>query len=141
MVEVGQGGTEQARFEREVIWDTIAHRLDQLHLGDATLVFGRIDRRPERRGRRRPSTSAGSRCPTSDQEPRRRRLAGARSPSPSTGPPAAQPMGLARRRHFATRGRTLLGIEDELFGEGADLLGGELAVSRRRHPRHAATAP
>jgi DNA helicase IV len=39
------------------------------------------------------------------------------------------PMGLVRRRHFATRGRRLLGIEDELFGEGADLLGGELAVS------------
>ena len=28
------------------------------------------------------------------------------------------PMGLARRRHFATRGRQLLGIEDELFGDG-----------------------
>src|SRR5690606_28062008 len=32
-------------------------------------------------------------------------------------------MGLVRRRHFATRGRKLLGIEDELFGEGAQLLG------------------
>ena len=30
-----------------------------------------------------------------------------------------EPMGLARRRHFATRGRTLLDIEDELFGERA----------------------
>ena len=38
------------------------------------------------------------------------------------------PMGLVRRRHFATRGRKLLGIEDELFGEGADLLGGDLAI-------------
>ena len=27
-------------------------------------------------------------------------------------------MGLARRRHFAVEGRTLLGIEDELFGDG-----------------------
>ncbi len=27
-------------------------------------------------------------------------------------------MGLARRRHFAVKGRQLLGIEDELFGEG-----------------------
>ena len=34
-----------------------------------------------------------------------------------------EPMGLARRRHFATRGRTLLGIEDELFGERALDLG------------------
>jgi DNA helicase IV len=39
------------------------------------------------------------------------------------------PMGLVRRRHFATRGRKLLGIEDELFGEGADLLGGEMSIT------------
>ena len=45
-----------------------------------------------------------------------------------------QPMGLVRRRHFATRGRQLLAIEDELFGESAGLLGGELA-DRRRRPR------
>ena len=30
-----------------------------------------------------------------------------------------QPMGLARRRHFATRGRQLLRLEDELFGDAA----------------------
>ena len=29
-----------------------------------------------------------------------------------------EPMGLVRRRHFAVEGRTLLGIEDELFGGG-----------------------
>jgi DNA helicase IV len=33
-------------------------------------------------------------------------------------------MGLRRRRHFATRGRHLLGIEDELFGEAAAALDG-----------------
>src|SRR5258706_7542512 len=46
MVEVGRGGTEQARFERDVIWDTIVGRLRDLELGDAALVFGRIDRAP-----------------------------------------------------------------------------------------------
>ena len=50
MVEVGVGGTEQARFEREVIFDTVAHRLTQLHLGDAALCFGRIDRDPDEGG-------------------------------------------------------------------------------------------
>jgi DNA helicase IV len=35
-----------------------------------------------------------------------------------------QPMGLRRRRHFATRGRELLGIEDELFGDAAAELDG-----------------
>src|SRR3954468_23854064 len=44
MVEVGRGGTEQARFERDVIWDTIVGRLRDLELGDASLIFGRIDR-------------------------------------------------------------------------------------------------
>src|SRR3546814_8511192 len=38
------------------------------------------------------------------------------------------PMGLVRRRHFATRGRELLAIEDELFGESSGLLGGELSI-------------
>src|SRR3546814_18924022 len=37
-------------------------------------------------------------------------------------------MGLGRRRHFATRGRELLAIEDELFGESSGLLGGELSI-------------
>src|SRR5204863_341462 len=46
MVEVGRGGTEQARFERDVIWDTIVGRLRDLELGDASLIFGRIDRAP-----------------------------------------------------------------------------------------------
>ena len=35
-------------------------------------------------------------------------------------------MGLERRRHFATRGRTLLGIEDELFGDLARLSDGKV---------------
>ena len=35
MVEVGRGGTNQARFEREVIHESIVSRLTQLHIGDA----------------------------------------------------------------------------------------------------------
>ncbi len=38
------------------------------------------------------------------------------------------PMGLARRRHFISRGTTVLGLEDEFFGEAAT----ELAAGRRR---------
>ena len=47
MVEVGQGGTNQARFEREAIWDSVAARLGRLDMGDAALVFGRIDQEAE----------------------------------------------------------------------------------------------
>src|SRR3546814_7409294 len=47
---------------------------------------------------------------------------------PSYGATGRSPMGLVLRRHFATRGRELLAIEDELFGESAGLLGGELSI-------------
>ncbi len=120
MVEVGQGGTEQARFEREVIYDTVTNRLSQLHLGDASLLFGRIDRDPDEGGETfyigRLSVSDGGqdvvvvdwRAPVAEPFYR------------ATG---RQTMGLARRRYFATRGRQLLGLEDELFGEHAIDLG------------------
>jgi len=52
MVEVGQGGTNQARVEREAIWETVALRLQQLDTGDASLIFGRIDQEPEAGGGR-----------------------------------------------------------------------------------------
>lgn len=120
MVEVGAGGTEQARFEREVIFDTVAHRLSQLHLGDAALCFGRIDRDPADGG----ETYYIGRLAVSDldQEPL---VVDWRAPvaEPFYRATGRQRMGLARRRHFATRGRQLLGIEDELFGEHALDLG------------------
>jgi DNA helicase IV len=116
MVEVGKGGTEQARWEREVINDNIAHRLQQLHLGDASLVFGRIDYDPDHGddsfyiGR---VAVAGP-----DREPL---VVDWRAPVAEAFYRATprQSLGLIRRRHFATRGRTLLGIEDELFGDAA----------------------
>lgn len=120
MVEVGQGGTEQARFEREVIYDTVSFRLNQLHLGDASLLFGRIDREPGDGG----DTFYIGRLAVSDanQEPL---VVDWRAPvaEPFYRATGRDPMGLARRRHFQTRGRQLLGIEDELFGEHALDLG------------------
>ena len=45
----GPGGTHQARYESEIVEDTIRARLAQLHLGDdVALVFGRIDHEPRR---------------------------------------------------------------------------------------------
>jgi DNA helicase IV len=116
MVEVGKGGTEQARWEREVINDNIAHRLQQLHVGDASLVFGRIDYDADNGddsfyiGR---VAVAGP-----DREPL---VVDWRAPVAEAFYRATprESLGLVRRRHFATRGRTLLGIEDELFGEAA----------------------
>jgi DNA helicase IV len=158
MVEVGRGGTEQARYERDVIWDTILNRLRELHLGDASLVFGRIDTEastagngngnghgPPAAARRDGIGAAGSgdtwyigRLAVADegQEPV---VVDWRAPvaEPFYRATGRLPMGLARRRHFATRGKTLLGIEDELFGEAAERLGldgrgptGEVAADR-----------
>jgi DNA helicase IV len=117
MVEVGRGGTEQARFERDVIWDTMAHRLRELDLGDSSLVFGRIDTDA------RDAFYIG-RVAVSDAE-REVVVVDWRAPvaEPFYRATGRVTMGLARRRHFATRGRVLLGIEDELFGEAAASLG------------------
>ncbi len=117
MVEVGRGGTEQARYERDVIWDTILNRLRELNLGDASLVFGRIDREPVGDGG---ETFYIGRLAVADehQEPV---VVDWRAPvaEPFYRATGRAPMGLARRRHFATRGATLLGFEDELFGDVA----------------------
>jgi DNA helicase IV len=140
LVEVGRGGTEQARFERDVIWDTMLQRLAQLDLGEAALCFGRIDfappgvagnghppvngGSPDRSGRQHEGTFYIGRIAVSDdnQEPV---IVDWRAPVAEAFYRATgrEPMGLQRRRHFATRGRTLLGIEDELFGDAVRSLG------------------
>jgi DNA helicase IV len=138
LVEVGRGGTEQARFERDVIWDTMLQRLAQLDLGEASLCFGRIDFAPSGGNGSTPHGMNGSanggmtpegvyyigRVAVADetQEPV---IVDWRAPVAEAFYRATgrQPMGLERRRHFATLGRTLLGIEDELFGDAARSLG------------------
>jgi DNA helicase IV len=124
MVEVGKGGTEQARWEREMIEGNIANRLTQLDLGDRSLVFGRLDT-DEDHGRDTYYIGRMS-VADDDQEPV---VVDWRAPVAeafyrATGP---QPMGLARRRHFTSRGRTLLNLEDELFGEAVHAEDGGIA--------------
>ncbi|HMJ75046.1 MAG TPA: UvrD-helicase domain-containing protein, partial [Iamia sp.] len=134
MVEVGRGGTEQARFEREVIFDTIAQRLVQLHLGDATLCFGRIDTEPPpQNGHAEPQTGEAyyiGRVAVADPN-QEVVVVDWRAPvaEPFYRATGRSPMGLARRRHFATRGPTLLDIEDELFGDRALGLGVDDGIS------------
>jgi DNA helicase IV len=108
----GPGGTHQARYESEIVEDTIRARLQQLHLGDdLALVFGRID----------PEASDDrwyiGRIAVADEE-QEPVVVDWRAPvaEPFYRATGRQPMGLVRRRHFATRGSKLLDIEDELFG-------------------------
>ena len=115
MFEANPGGTNQARFERESVLQGALNRLTRLNLGDRSLVFGRID--PAGTDERfyigrvgvwdddQNAVVVDWRAPVSEPFYR------------ATG---SETMGLERRRYFATRGRTLLGIDDELFGNLAD---------------------
>ncbi len=119
LTEVGRGGTHQARYERDVIEETVRNRLAHLEIGDAALVFGRIDRdtgeafhigRLAVADERQEPVVVDWRAPVAEPFYR------------ATG---RAPMGLSRRRHFALKGRTLVGIEDELFdGDGTAEEGG-----------------
>lgn len=114
MVEVAiTGGTHQARIEAGAIEKNIQQRLLALRLGSSSLVFGRIDTEDDETfhiGRIAVSSE--------DQEPLvvDWRAPIAESFYRATG---SDPMELTRRRHFTSRGETLVGLEDEVFGEYA----------------------
>jgi len=122
---VGPGGTHQARYESEIAEDAMRARLASLALPeDAALVFGRIDRADDERfyvGRvavaddRSDPVVVDWRAPVAEPFYR------------ATG---RAPMGLSRRRHFASRGRSLLDIEDEVFGDGAPATDSDEPVGR-----------
>jgi DNA helicase IV len=125
--EADLGGTFQARFERNAFDEALLKRLADLELGNAALVFGRIDRYPVDDGGAPVTTAASGelehfhigRLAVADQDAEPV-VIDWRAPvaEPFYRATGRQPMGLARRRHFAVDGRKLLGIEDELFGEG-----------------------
>ncbi len=131
LTESGLGGTMQNRFERNAIDDALVKRLTELDLGDAALVFGRIDRFATDEildGQALDGEVVDDdmiesfhigRLAVSDDK-REPVVVDWRAPvaEPFYRATGREPMGLARRRHFAVHGRTLLGIEDELFGEG-----------------------
>ena len=113
------GGTFQARYERDVFDEALVNRLDRSSISAtprsssaaSTGARGRARRgrvlphRPPRGGRRATASPVVIDWRAPVAEPFYR----------ATG---REPMGLLRRRHFAVEGRKLLGIEDELFGEG-----------------------
>ena len=128
--EADLGGTFQARFERNAFDEALIRRLADLDLGDAALVFGRIDRRigGDDGG---PDRGDGSGTADGYESFHIGRLAVAdddsepvvvdwRAPvaEPFYRATGRDPMGLARRRHFVVEGRRVLGLEDELFGAG-----------------------
>lgn len=121
------GGTFQARYERDVFDEAVFNRLTQLDLGDSALVFGRIDRSADNDGVE--SFHIG-RLAVADEnsDPV---VVDWRAPvaEPFYRATGRDPLGLVRRRHFHVRGRELLGLEDELFGEGHLGIGDESGVT------------
>lgn len=115
LTESGMGGTFQNRFERNAIDDALVKRLTDLDLGDAALVFGRIDRHEDGDL----ETFHIGRLAVSDKN-REPVVVDWRAPvaEPFYRATGRMPMGLARRRHFVVQASRLLGIEDELFGQG-----------------------
>ena len=99
-----------------MINESIADRLSQLDIGDASLVFGRID--SDATPTRPADTLYIGRVGVwnDEQDPV---VVDWRAPAsePFYRATGVEPLGLSRRRHFATRGRTLLDIDDELFGD------------------------
>ena len=126
LTQSGPGGTFQARFERNAVDEKLVQRLENLELGDAALVFGRIDRIADDTG----SGADGADAPQVEAFHIGRLALSDRNREPVVvdwRAPVAEPfyratgrlpMGLVRRRHFVVQGRKLLSLEDELFGEG-----------------------
>ena len=122
------GGTFQARYERDVFDEALVNRLTKLDLGDAALVFGRIDRYAESPDEVESFHIGRLAVADEHSEPV---VVDWRAPvaEPFYRATGREPMGLARRRHFAVHGRELLGLEDELFGEGHLGVSGDESVA------------
>ncbi|HVX23683.1 MAG TPA: hypothetical protein VHB02_20235 [Acidimicrobiales bacterium] len=120
VLDLGRGGTFQSRTERDIVVRTSLARLAQLDIGDQALCFGRIDRLPEP-GQRVGDTFHIGRLAVSgpDHEPL---VVDWRAPvaEPFYRATGLDPQGLARRRHLAVRGRTVVGVEDEYFARLGD---------------------
>jgi DNA helicase IV len=139
VLDLGKGGTFQSRTERDIVVRTSLARLEQLDIGDQALYFGRIDRFPDADPEPEPEAATEATAAAEaarldrpllgesfhigrlavsgpDHEPL---VVDWRAPvaEPFYRATGLDPQGLARRRHLAVRGRTVLGLEDEYFAD------------------------
>ena len=112
-----RGGTPQSRTERDVLARQLERRLDALAIGDLPLCFGRLDLADGSVlyvGRVGLSGDGDDPLLVDWRAPKAALFYRATPGSPE---------GVVRRRHFITRGRRLVSIEDEVLDPAA--LGGE----------------
>jgi len=115
VLDLGRGGTFQSRTERDIVVRTSLARLAQLDIGDQALCFGRIDRLPQEGATGSESFHIGRLAVSGEaQDPL---VVDWRAPvaEPFYRATGLDPQGLARRRHLAVKGRTVVGLEDEYF--------------------------
>ncbi len=116
LTEAQRGGTFQERYERNYFDEKLVQMLNNLDIGDAALVFGRIDRTPDSGGE--PEAFHIGRLAVADADSNQL-IIDWRAPmaEPFYRATGRDTMQLVRRRHFMMDRRKLVAIEDELFGE------------------------
>ncbi|GAA2877516.1 AAA family ATPase [Streptosporangium fragile] len=109
LAQGGSGGTHQNRSERDTFAGMYAERLGRLWSVENGLCFGRIDNADN-------TSLYIGRIGLADDD-QRRLLIDWRAPvaQPFYGATPAAPMGVIRRRHLQTKGRTVIGIDDDLL--------------------------
>jgi DNA helicase IV len=118
--DVQRGGTHQARLEREAAEAYTRRRLASLEIGDTPLCFGRLDLAkgtgPDGAARAPDGPFYVGRLSVADDD-LTPLVVDWRAPvaEPFYRATAVEPMGVARRRHFQTHGRKLIGLDDEVF--------------------------
>lgn len=113
VLELGAGGTFQARYERNVAVDYGTARLAQLEIGDEPLCFGRVDRvAPEAEGQVESFHLGRLAIWDENQDPV---VVDWRAPvaEPFYRATPRDPMGLVRRRHLDVRQGRVSEVEDE----------------------------
>src|SRR4051794_26095250 len=112
--DVRAGGTHQARLERDIAWNVTQRRLTDLDIGDAPLMFGRLDMEDRSRW-------YVGRIAVEDEQ-HTPLVVDWRAPisEPFYRATAVEPMAVVRRRHLISRkGRELVGLDDEVFDQEA----------------------
>ena len=112
--DVRAGGTHQARLERDIAWSVTQRRLADLDIGEAPLMFGRLDMEDRSRW-------YVGRIAVEDEE-HTPLVVDWRAPvsEPFYRATAVEPMHVVRRRHLISRnGRELVGLDDEVFDQEA----------------------
>jgi DNA helicase IV len=112
--DVRAGGTHQARLERDIAWNVTQRRLADLDIGDAPLMFGRLDMEDR-------SQWYVGRIAVEDEQ-HTPLVVDWRAPvsEPFYRATAIEPMAVVRRRHLISRkGRELVGLDDEVFDQDA----------------------